>query len=72
VRLSPGDASPITVLISGSIAHVFTDMNAASKGVSLGIYGPEANKIEVGPSQPFVDILGRKVRAFAQHLSFLV
>ncbi|KWU45792.1 hypothetical protein RHOSPDRAFT_15987 [Rhodotorula sp. JG-1b] len=44
-----------------SIAHVFTDMNAASKGVSLGIYGPEANKIEVGPSQPFVDILGRKV-----------
>lgn len=37
-------------------------MNAASKGVSLGIYGPEANKIEVGPSQPFVDILGRKVR----------
>lgn len=46
-------------------------MNAASKGVSLGIYGPEANKIEVGPSQPFVDILGRKVGAFAQHLSFL-
>lgn len=38
-------------------------MNATSKGVSLGIYGPEANKIEVGPSQPFVELLGRKVGA---------
>ncbi|GAA5910900.1 hypothetical protein JCM6882_001925 [Rhodosporidiobolus microsporus] len=44
-----------------SIAHVFTDMNASSKGVSLGIMGPDAAKVEVGPSQPFVDILGRKV-----------
>ncbi|GAA5826129.1 hypothetical protein JCM11251_007175 [Rhodosporidiobolus azoricus] len=44
-----------------SIAHVFTDMNASSKGVSLGIMSPDAAKVEVGPSQPFVDILGRKV-----------
>ncbi|BGP22100.1 hypothetical protein Rt10032_c18g5944 [Rhodotorula toruloides] len=44
-----------------SIAHVFTDLNATSKGVSLGLMGPEALKVEVGPSQPFVDILGRKV-----------
>jgi hypothetical protein len=26
------------------------------------LMGPEALKVEVGPSQPFVDILGRKVR----------
>ncbi|BGO88802.1 hypothetical protein NBRC10512_006942 [Rhodotorula toruloides] len=44
-----------------SIAHVFTDLNATSKGVSLGLMGPEALKVEVGPSQPFVDLLGRKV-----------
>ncbi|BGP13238.1 hypothetical protein JCM10213_004991 [Rhodosporidiobolus nylandii] len=44
-----------------SIAHVFTDLNASSKGVSLGIMAPDAAKVEVGPSQPFVDILGRKV-----------
>ncbi|GAA5973758.1 hypothetical protein JCM11641_005120 [Rhodosporidiobolus odoratus] len=44
-----------------SIAHVFTDMNASTKGVSLGIMAPDAVKIEVGPSQPFVELLGRKV-----------
>ncbi|GAA6054998.1 hypothetical protein JCM3770_000486 [Rhodotorula araucariae] len=44
-----------------SIAHVFTDLNATSKGVSLGIMPAEAAKVEVGPSQPFVDILGRRV-----------
>ncbi|GAA6000798.1 hypothetical protein JCM10207_004665 [Rhodosporidiobolus poonsookiae] len=44
-----------------SIAHCFTDLNATSKGVSLGLMAPDAAKVEVGPSQPFVDILGRKV-----------
>ncbi|BGP37178.1 hypothetical protein JCM10450v2_001084 [Rhodotorula kratochvilovae] len=44
-----------------SIAHVFTDLNATSKGVSLGIMSADAAKIEVGPSQPFVEILGRRV-----------
>ncbi|GAA5932059.1 hypothetical protein JCM3775_004228 [Rhodotorula graminis] len=44
-----------------SIAHVFTDMNATSKGVSLGLMSADALKVAVGPSQPFVEILGRKV-----------
>ncbi|GAA5844958.1 hypothetical protein JCM9279_000056 [Rhodotorula babjevae] len=44
-----------------SIAHVFTDLNATSKGVSLGLMSADALKVEVGPSQPFVEILGRKV-----------
>ncbi|GAA5996867.1 uncharacterized protein JCM10292_006051 [Rhodotorula paludigena] len=44
-----------------SIAHVFTDLNATSKGVSLGIMSSDALKVDVGPSQPFVEILGRRV-----------
>jgi len=43
------------------VAHVFTDLNATSKGVSLGLMSTSALKVEVGPSQPFVEILGRKV-----------
>ncbi|KAH8105877.1 hypothetical protein BXZ70DRAFT_917193 [Cristinia sonorae] len=45
-----------------SIATVYTEMNAISKGVSLGIYdkgkekGVEASK---GGSQPYVDLMGR-------------
>ncbi|GAA5850904.1 hypothetical protein JCM8547_009127 [Rhodosporidiobolus lusitaniae] len=44
-----------------SIAHVLTDMNATSKGVSLGILPDGRHLTEVGSSQPFVEILGRKV-----------
>ncbi|GAA5919426.1 hypothetical protein JCM5296_004991 [Sporobolomyces johnsonii] len=44
-----------------SIAHVFTDLNATSKGVSLGLKSKEELKVEVGSSQPFVEILGRRV-----------
>jgi len=47
---------------SDPAAHVFTDLNATSKGVSLGLMSADALKVEVGPSQPFVEILGRKVR----------
>lgn len=38
-------------------------MNATSKGVSLGIYSPEKGKqkTEVGPSQPYVELMGRKI-----------
>ncbi|KAJ7754232.1 hypothetical protein DFH07DRAFT_868610 [Mycena maculata] len=45
-----------------SIASVFTELNAVSKGVSMGIYkqgterGMEASK---AGSQPFVDLMGR-------------
>ena len=44
-------------------ATVYTEMNAISKGVSLGIYdqrkekGVEATK---GGSQPYVDLMGRR------------
>ncbi|KAI0092018.1 hypothetical protein BDY19DRAFT_990766 [Irpex rosettiformis] len=46
-----------------SIASVYTEMNAISKGVSIGIYskdkkdGVEADK---GGSQPYVDLMGRR------------
>ncbi|KAL4241938.1 hypothetical protein ABKN59_000495 [Abortiporus biennis] len=46
-----------------SIASVYTEMNAISKGVSIGIYdkgkakGIEATK---GGSQPYVDLMGRR------------
>lgn len=44
-------------------ASVYTEMNAISKGVSIGIYdeskktGVEATK---GGSQPYVDLMGRR------------
>ncbi|SGY67428.1 BQ5605_C004g02774 [Microbotryum silenes-dioicae] len=44
-----------------SIAQVYTDMNATSKGVSLGIMKDSALDLHIGSSQPFVDIMGRKV-----------
>jgi len=50
-----------------SIASVYTEMNAISKGVSLGIFkssrnnGMEATK---GGSQPYVDIMGRRVALY--------
>ncbi|KAH9482724.1 hypothetical protein JR316_0004824 [Psilocybe cubensis] len=46
-----------------SIASVYTELNAVSKGVSLGIYakdnekGKEASKSD---SQPYVDLMGRR------------
>lgn len=45
------------------IASVYTEMNAISKGVAIGIYtedkknGVEASK---GGSQPYVDLMGRR------------
>ncbi|ORY53987.1 hypothetical protein BCR35DRAFT_335887 [Leucosporidium creatinivorum] len=44
-----------------SIAQVYTDLNASSKGVSLGIMDPSVLQPGAGPSQPFVDLMGRKV-----------
>lgn len=44
-------------------ASVYTEMNAISKGVSLGLFD-EARKKEIEPikdgTQPYVDILGRR------------
>ncbi|SCV72642.1 BQ2448_4179 [Microbotryum intermedium] len=44
-----------------SIAQVYTDMNATSKGVSLGLMKESALDLHIGSSQPFVDLMGRKV-----------
>ncbi|GAA5918233.1 hypothetical protein JCM1841_005320 [Sporobolomyces salmonicolor] len=48
-----------------SIAHVFTDLNATAKGISLGLKSKEERKVELGSSQPFVEILGRRVPVLA-------
>ncbi|KAK4690663.1 hypothetical protein P7C70_g9521, partial [Phenoliferia sp. Uapishka_3] len=44
-----------------SIAQCYTDLNASSKGVSLGILPPSANHASAGTSQPYVDLMGRQV-----------
>jgi len=47
-----------------SIASVYTDMNAISKGVSLGLFD-ESRKKKIEPikdgTQPYVDLLGRRI-----------
>ena len=44
-------------------ASVYTEMNAVSKGVSIGLYssgaGKEAQKSTEG-TQPYVDLMGRR------------
>lgn len=42
-------------------AHVYTNLNATSKGVSLGIKPASELTDQVGSSQPFVELMGRKV-----------
>ncbi|KAM0792783.1 hypothetical protein ACM66B_002552 [Microbotryomycetes sp. NB124-2] len=44
-----------------SIAQVYTDMNASSKGVSIGVLDKSRLEPGGGPSQPFVELMGRKV-----------
>jgi hypothetical protein len=44
-------------------ASVYAEMNAISKGMSLGIYSKDKDKgleAEIGGSQPYVDIMGRR------------
>ncbi|KAG8965082.1 hypothetical protein FRC03_000963 [Tulasnella sp. 419] len=48
-----------------SIASVYTEMNASSKGVSLGIFSETKHKDYVaGSSQPFVEFMGRTMYVF--------
>ena len=45
------------------VASVYTEMNAVSKGVSLGIYRPDEERgreAAKGGPQPYVDLIGRK------------
>jgi hypothetical protein len=49
--------------VAKKTASAYTDMNAISKGVSLGIYKPEKGKnMEAARSgaQPYVDLMGRR------------
>jgi len=55
-----------------SIASVYTDMNAISKGVSLGIYEPDkGNNMEASPSgaQPYVDLMGRRIPLYRTNIT---
>ncbi|KAL1694511.1 hypothetical protein GGG16DRAFT_47064 [Schizophyllum commune] len=48
-----------------SIASAFTEMNAITKGVSLGIYSKGKEKgLDADGSQPYVDLMGRRVALF--------
>jgi len=43
-------------------ASVYTEMNATSKGISLGIFDTGKNAdYEVGSAQPFVELMGRQI-----------
>ncbi|KZW04218.1 hypothetical protein EXIGLDRAFT_716214 [Exidia glandulosa HHB12029] len=47
-----------------SIGAAYTEMNAISKGVSIGVFDPKKGKgVELAKtdSQPFVDIMGRRI-----------
>ena len=49
--------------MSFSLASAYTEMNAISKGVSLGIFDKDKGKgIEItkNESQPYVDLMGRR------------
>ncbi|GAA5924819.1 sugar porter family MFS transporter [Sporobolomyces koalae] len=50
-----------------SIAHVFTNLNATSKAVSIGLKPESELKDEIGSSQPFVELMGRKVPVLSTH-----
>ena len=44
-------------------ASVYTEMNAVSKGVSIGLYSPGKDKEaqrSMGGTQPYVDLMGRR------------
>jgi len=46
-----------------SIASVYTEMNAVSKGVSIGVYSPnkgKASQKSVDGAQPYVNLMDRR------------
>jgi len=55
-----------------SIASVYTEMNATSKGVRLGIFEEERGKgmePTQGGGQPYVDFMGRRIPVFSTQSS---
>jgi hypothetical protein len=54
------------------VASVYTEMNAVTKGVSLGIYDKDKERgteAAANGSQPYVELMGRRYISFL-HLSF--
>jgi hypothetical protein len=55
-----------------SKAHAYTDVNAKARGVSIGVFPTSTLKndgeVGVGPSQPYVDLMGRKVFIHLLHI----
>jgi hypothetical protein len=47
---------------SGYIASVYTEMNAISKGIRLGVFDQGKGKdiADLSGTQPYVDIMGRR------------
>ncbi|KAG8885860.1 hypothetical protein FRB97_009022 [Tulasnella sp. 331] len=44
-----------------SIASVYTELNATSKGISIGVFDESKNRDHIaGSTQPFVEVMGRK------------
>ncbi|KEI38592.1 uncharacterized protein L969DRAFT_95667 [Mixia osmundae IAM 14324] len=49
-----------------SLAAAYTEANATSKGVSLGIISASEGRVAAGgPAQPYVDLLGRRIYVLA-------
>ena len=61
--MSLARAVPDANFVMVRTASVYTEMNAASKGISVGLYNPgkvkEAQKSMDG-TQPYVDLMGRR------------
>jgi hypothetical protein len=51
-------------------ASVYTELNAVSKGVSLGLYDKgkgKGSQATVGGAQPYIDLMGRRYVSCAYH-----
>ena len=61
-------ASNLSPLFFPPAASVYTEMNAVSRGVALGIYdkkrGTDLKAAHAGEAQPYVDLLGRRIPLF--------
>jgi len=50
------------VFLIDASASVYTEMNASSKGVALGIFNKDKDTdYDAGSSQPYVELMGRKM-----------
>jgi len=52
-----------------SIASAYTELNATSKGISLGLFDEEKGKDTSSGGQPYVELMGRKVPVYSTRAS---